>query len=194
MKNCNPQAKAYLERPADYVCNSTTGRWVLRTSAIGKKILGAGGAPPAPAPYRPAAAKKTKTLDDFKACNKDVTVKDLQAMLDAHGVVYKKKAVKQYYCDLVDQLIRDRRGGKKIVGSIKKTSPTRKSPTRKSPTRKSPTRKSPTRKSPTRKSPTRKSPAKKSPARKSPQAFTDDVSGMSREEIIRKIKDCLKIR
>ncbi|NDE13774.1 hypothetical protein EBZ80_02475 [bacterium] len=183
MKNCNPEDRKYRERPGDYVCNPATGKWVLRTGAVGKKILAGAGAPPAPPAAAGAAAKKTKTLENYVACNKDVTIQDLKAMLDAHGIVYKKKEIKEYYCGLVEQLIQARRA--KIVGDIKKKagSPARKagSPARKAG---SPPRKAG--------SPPRK--AGSPPRKAGSPIFTDDVSKMSRDEIVRRIKECLKIR
>lgn len=36
---CNPKNKSYLLNPDNFVCNGKTGRWVLKTSSIGKNIL-----------------------------------------------------------------------------------------------------------------------------------------------------------
>jgi hypothetical protein len=36
---CNSNDKKYLSNPDKYICNDTTGKWVLKTGAIGKKLL-----------------------------------------------------------------------------------------------------------------------------------------------------------
>lgn len=45
---CNPKNKAYALNPNLFVCNKKTGRWVLKTSSIGKNILKT--KPPTPKP------------------------------------------------------------------------------------------------------------------------------------------------
>ncbi len=36
---CNSNDKKYLSNPDKYICNDDTGKWVLKTGAIGKKLL-----------------------------------------------------------------------------------------------------------------------------------------------------------
>jgi len=74
---CNPNNAKYKLNPNLYVCNAATKNWVLKTSAIGKKILNVGKPPKEPKPKPP----KPK-LEHYKT-----TAKSLKAIQDAPAKV-----------------------------------------------------------------------------------------------------------